>query len=392
MLLSAKAKDLRQLATQLRRAKNQKEHDTLKAQLAELTSRSDLETHLPAIRVYISEAKRRSALEIARDTLNTKPVSTKITNLSKIYATEVLAKSLNEELKALGYRHRVKPKLTSQTKGGRNMHGLALDGCTHGTHEVLSEGEQRAVALAFFLAEAKLRGDHSTIVFDDPSTSLDHLHRRKMAEHLVDLCKIRPVVIFTHDAVFLTTLLGEIAEQQANAKIQTVQWDGGSPGALIDGLTWESKPYSDQIKDLKNNAARMMATHNPYPNNDEKKAIRDAYAHLRGMIERAIREIVLNDTVHPFSDEVRVIQVGAIAGFTIEDWRNIVSIYGKASEVIVGHDSPSAGQYEIPDPLQFEKDLNDLELVMKTCEVRRREFNKKEKQFMIDLRNKIRHS
>lgn len=196
----------------------------------------------------------------------------------------------------------------------------------------------------------------------------------------------------THDAVFLTTLLGEIAEQQAAAKIQTVEWRGGSPGALLDGLAWESKPYGDQMKELKAKAAHMKATHNPYPNNDEKKAMRDAYAHMRGMIERAIREIVLNDTVHPFSDEVRVIQVGSIAGFKIDEWRAIVSIYGKASEVIVGHDSPSAGQYEMPSPLHFENDLSDLEVVMKECETRRSTFNKQEKQFMLDLRNKIRKS
>ncbi len=390
--LSAKATALRQHAAQLRQAKDQKEYDKLKAQLAEVTSRHDLGAHLPAIRTYIHEAKRRRGLETTRDALSTKTVSAKITNLSKIYTTEALAKALNDELEALGYRHRVKPKLTSQTKGGRNVHGLALEGCNHGAGEVLSEGEQRAVALAFFLAESRLRGDQSTIVFDDPSTSLDHLHRRKMAEHLVGLSKIRPVVIFTHDAVFLTTLLGEIAEQQTPAKIQTVEWDGGSPGALLDGLAWESKPYCDQLKELKATAVHMRATHNPYPNNDDKKAIRDAYAHMRGMIERAIREIVLNNTVHPFSDEVRVIDVGAIAGFEIEQWRAIVSIYGKSSEVIVGHDSPSTGQYETPDPIEFEKDLNDLETVMKACETRRSAFNRNEKRFMLDLRNKIRKS
>ncbi|MBK9496217.1 MAG: AAA family ATPase [Xanthomonadales bacterium] len=387
---TAKANALRQLAAKLRSAKDQKAHDTLSAQLAELTSRRDLTGHLPAIRTHIDQAKRRSALEAARDALSTKSVSAKITGLSKTHTTEALARALNDELEALGYRHRVKPTLTSQTKAGKNVHGLVLEGCDHGTHEVLSEGEQRAVALAFFLAEARLRGDQSTLVFDDPSTSLDHLHRRKMAEHLVDLSKQRPVIVLTHDAVFLTTLLSEVAEQGATAKIQTVQWHGGSPGALLDGLAWESKPYSDQMKELKALAVQLRASQNPYPNDADKRAVRDAYAHLRGMIERAIREIVLNDTVHPFSDEVKVIQVGAIAGFEIEEWRRIVSVYGQASEVIVGHDSPIAGQYEIPSAEQFETDLAIIETVMKACEERRRAFNKNEKQFMIDLRNKIR--
>lgn len=211
-----------------------------------------------------------------------------------------------------------------------------------------------------------------------------------MARHLVHLSKMRPVVVLTHDAVFLTTLLGEIDKQQTTAKVQTVQWHGGSPGALLDGLAWENKPYGDQMKELKVTVAHMKATYNPYPNNDEKKAMRDAYAHMRGMIERAFREVVLNDTVHPFSDEVRVIQAGAIVGFEIEDWRALVSMHGKASEVIVGHDSPSTGQYEMPGPVHFEKDLGDIEEVMKKCEARRKTFNAGERQRMAALRNDIR--
>lgn len=118
--------------------------------------------------------------------------------------------------------------------------------------------------------------------------------------------------------------------------------------------------------------------------------MRYAYGHMRGMIERAIREIVLNDTIHPFSDEVRVINVGAIAGFEIKQWRSIVSVYGKASEVIVGHDSPNTGQYEMPDPITLDKDLNDLEKVMKACEARRSAFNKNERQSMLDVRHLVR--
>lgn len=388
--LTAKAGALRELAERLRRSNDQSELTNLKQPHAELVARRDLGAHLPAIETYVQASLRRLALGRARDALNTKTVSTKITALSKVYATDALATALNEELTALGYRRRVTPVLTSQTKGGRNLHGLALTGCKHGVHEVLSEGEQRAVALAFFLAEAKLRGDKSTIVFDDPSTSLDHLHRRRMAEHLVQLGSERPVVIFTHDAVFLTTLLAEIAEQQMPAKIQTVEWQAGTPGGLIDGLAWESKPYSDQMAHLKALAAQMKATHNAYPNSADRREIRDAYGHMRGMVERAVREIVLNDTVHPFSDEVRVIQVGAVAGFAIEDWRTIVSVYGKASEVIVGHDSPREGQYELPGATEFEADIAALEAVIRASEDRRRAFNKKEKQFMIDLRNKVR--
>lgn len=388
--LTAAAHALRSRATQLRGAKDQTKHQQLSTALATLTARQALGAHLPALKAHVDQTKRRQALSAAHTALNPQGVSAKITSLSKTHTTDALATALNDELKALGYRHRVKPSLTSQTRGGRNIHGLVLAGSSHSTHDVLSEGEQRAIALAFFLAEARLRDDTSTIVFDDPSTSLDHVYRRRMATHLVKLSQSRPVVILTHDAVFLTTLLGEIAEHKADNKIQTIEWDGGKPGGCREGLAWENKPYDDQLKAVKAACAAMLANHNPLPNDADKRAMRDAYGLVRGMIERAIRDVVLNGTVHPFSDEVRVIQAGAIAGFDIEEWRVIVSVYGKASETIAAHDSPAAGQYEMPAPQEFEQDLAAVEKVMEGCIARRKAFNNGEKKFIMELRSKIR--
>ncbi|WP_318351658.1 hypothetical protein [Klebsiella pneumoniae] len=41
--------------------------------------------------------------------------------------------------------------------------------------QVLSEGEQRALGMAMFLAELESLPHASTVIFDDPSASLDHV-------------------------------------------------------------------------------------------------------------------------------------------------------------------------------------------------------------------------
>ena len=43
--------------------------------------------------------------------------------------------------------------------------------------QVLSEGEYRCTALAAFMAELSTTESRSGLVFDDPVSSLDHLHR-----------------------------------------------------------------------------------------------------------------------------------------------------------------------------------------------------------------------
>ena len=52
--------------------------------------------------------------------------------------------------------------------------------------KVLSEGEHRCVALAAFLAELSTIDAQSAIVFDDPVSSLDHLHRDRVAARLAE--------------------------------------------------------------------------------------------------------------------------------------------------------------------------------------------------------------
>ena len=47
--------------------------------------------------------------------------------------------------------------------------------------EVLSEGERRAVALAFFLAEVGVSEHGGGVVLDDPVSSLDHARRSYVA-------------------------------------------------------------------------------------------------------------------------------------------------------------------------------------------------------------------
>ena len=66
--------------------------------------------------------------------------------------------------------------------------------------------KHRSVALAAFLAELATTNDKSTIVFDDPISSLDHMHREAVAKRLVDEAQHRQVVVFTHDIAFLFLL------------------------------------------------------------------------------------------------------------------------------------------------------------------------------------------
>jgi hypothetical protein len=69
--------------------------------------------------------------------------------------------------------------------------------------KILSEGEKRAVALADFLTEVALDTTSSSIILDDPVTSLDLEWREMIASILAKEATARQVIVFTHDLAFL---------------------------------------------------------------------------------------------------------------------------------------------------------------------------------------------
>ena len=89
----------------------------------------------------------------------------------------------------------------------------------------------RMMGLAMFLAELESQTHASTVVFDDPSTSFDHRYRRAIARPMVSMASKRQVLVFTHDAVFLTELAEALRHADQTASYKTISWDH-APGLV----------------------------------------------------------------------------------------------------------------------------------------------------------------
>lgn len=117
--------------------------------------------------------------------------------------------------------------------------------------EIFSEGEHRCVALAAFLAELVTSKQYSGIVFDDPMSSLDHIHRRAVAARLVEEAEHRQVVVFTHDLTFLYELRREAEAQGRPVLYQTVQRKLDRPGHVEGELPAKAKSALQLAKALR---------------------------------------------------------------------------------------------------------------------------------------------
>ena len=223
VFLTDKAIALRSRAKELRAAMDPKAKASFEQELVALRAREQLGRNLAAVEQYVADDKALHALNACYAALNPAGVSRQMTRLAGTYVTDALAEAMNQELVAVGLRQRrVVPKIAGRTDVGRTLLALKIQDCQAQPSDVLSEGEQRAMSLAMFLAELRLQNHASTVVFDDPSTSFDHRNRRLIAQRLVTLAAERPVVVFTHDAVFLAELANAVTRLGQSCLFQTV--------------------------------------------------------------------------------------------------------------------------------------------------------------------------
>ncbi|MFP3663052.1 hypothetical protein SB768_31960, partial [Burkholderia sp. SIMBA_043] len=90
-------------------------------------------------------------LQACIDALDTRGISRKSTELSRTTASKELADALNEELEKLKVHH-LKVVMKPESPGGRTQFKLTLRLPGGGAPAaILSEGEQRAIAIASFL-------------------------------------------------------------------------------------------------------------------------------------------------------------------------------------------------------------------------------------------------
>jgi wobble nucleotide-excising tRNase len=99
---------------------------------------------------------------------------------------------------------------------------------------VLSEGEQRAVALALFLAECSFGRGRSAIVLDDPAALLDRERCEHVAGRLVEEAQRRQVIVFTHDLAFVQMLQRAAAGAEQPLHSQAIRRAFGRAGILSD--------------------------------------------------------------------------------------------------------------------------------------------------------------
>ncbi|MCU7940836.1 MAG: AAA family ATPase [gamma proteobacterium symbiont of Bathyaustriella thionipta] len=339
----------------------------------ELIARQNLEINLDAIIDLVERMKKVVALKACKKELKTTPIS----NMSKKFASEAVTNelkvALDTEFVNLDVGH-IKTKLKEKNVKGKIYHQLLLKlPTTRALDEILSEGEQRAIALCAFLAELSLANHSCGIVFDDPVSSLDHWRRQHVARRFVEEAQKRQVIIFTHDTSFLGQLRDEIDAISLEHKIQFLEWKGKYSGNVCEGLPWGHSSYKERIDVLEKDCRNLVKKPWPhYPTDTDTAEIFSAYSCLRATIERVIQDVVFCGVVRRYRDWISIGSLRDVVGFEDVECDEIDRLYQRCNDLVDGHDPSSAKNSSSPTPTLLDKDIQDLKAVIETIKDRRK--------------------
>lgn len=348
--LTQKSEALANLATQ---------EKTLKDAIAELKDRKLLSSKVDEVKTAISNHKIVNTLNKKAGSFNTTAISRKTSSAREELVRQDFEELFKNELTALR-KANLKIDLSFGTERGNSKVSQHISG--HALENILSEGEQKAIALAEFLTELQLDNTKAPIVFDDPVNSLDHRIIDEVVKRLIELSKGRQVIVFTHSILLLHSFIQQHElEHHKQAGVQfvfhRVKQNFETTG-LLDEVE-EINSYSYYTKKLN------LVLQTPPSGEDEAILAARGYGHLRSAIEITVEDDLFKKTIKRYKKGIAFPSLLRVNGGKIDEHKSKLNdIYEKCCVSIDGHSSPEE-IYTTPTMAELKCDFKSFEEIRK---------------------------
>lgn len=302
----------------------------------------------------LGQHRQAAALKRVHVGINTRLISLEGKAVTTRALTGGLQKAFEEELSALDATKLLKASIEPKTDKGKTRYSLAISAATPGVwrpSHVLSEGEQRVIAIAYFLAEARIAPDKVGLIIDDPVSSLDHRWAERIARRLAQLGLERQVIVFTHSIAFLLELERYATESSTPmSKLFISKTSGGAGHCGVEAEPWEKLRIKDRLKAFKAEAALLRAEHTTSPTGREY-ARRTAFlcGDLRAAWERGIEELIFNEVVERFGYAVMTKRLNGVV-CTDETYKTVNNAMTRLSAIVAAHDRAKGAFAACPTP------------------------------------------
>ena len=304
-----------------------------KRELAELTAAAELGKSWATIRAQVEHAKEADQLRALGGRFTA--LRRSVTELAKAASDQLINQNFEllfaEECRALRT-----PDLRVEFVGrqGRAHRRKTLAG-RHKPSKVLSEGEQKVLALADFLAEARLAGITAPVIFDDPVSSLDHRRINEVAQRIARLADDNQVIVFTHDIFFAATLLSLFETSKRCSYFQITDEDGKGKVVRASGPRWDS------LGSLKSHINKTIDAAKGVDGEARAALIREGYDWIRSWCEVFTETDLLAGVSQRYQPNIRMTTLGSIKVGALPAATEVVTrIFEEACRYIPGHSQP----------------------------------------------------
>lgn len=337
----------------------------LKADLSELQDRQWLAGIVDDVTAEVDRMIQVDVLETALKDTRPGSITQKNTSLSEALITDRLRGRFLREIDHLNLAG-----LEIELAQARSQHGVSrfrvslIESSSSNAGDILSEGEYRCVALAGFMAELATNDSGSGIIFDDPVSSLDHLHRKAIAQRLAEEGRTRQVIVFTHDLPFLFMLRSACAHvddpgMRTDVALRHIQKKNRTPGHCRNEAPDRAQDAQARLATMRKHLENCRVQYE----NDPDSTVWLVTA--RGLIDslRQTWETAIEDAVAPvlrtFSSKVDTKGFAKLSAITEADATTMRQHYGVCSELL--HKASDALNPVAPTPDDIDREFDALQ-------------------------------
>nr|CDQ34911.1 hemin importer ATP-binding subunit [Virgibacillus halodenitrificans] len=356
---NAQSKSLDELAAKYDEDAKSDNREEIKKKLNNLQTRKWLSEHRAAIDEEVARFKLLNQIQEAKKSTNTKALSQKKGELAEALITDAFLQRFNSELKALG-ASQVKVELVkSKVSKGRVLHKLQLRGASqNGLADVLSEGENRIVSIAAFLADVTGKSNQAPFIFDDPISSLDQSYEEAVVQRLIELSQDKQIIVFTHRLSLLGTVR-HFAEKKTIkpdvVSIRSADWGAGEP-APIPLSQSDIKSALNTLMNQRYQDAKKASENGEFEH--AEILLKSICSDFRTLVERSIENDLLCGVVQRFQRPVHTLKLKDLAKLKDTDCNLLDSLMTKYSGF--EHSQPTESPVELPKPDDLLADMASL--------------------------------
>ncbi|WP_454890516.1 AAA family ATPase [Sphingopyxis chilensis] len=346
-------------------------------QLSRLNDLKDQKKLHDALATFLARhdaLERHSKILICLKLVGRQQLSTLITNIRRRLVTEGLQDRIKEEIAGLDLEY-LPFSVSDRSSDGSSFFEVHLAAPVTAPNErILSEGEQRALALACFLAEVGADTQNHGLIIDDPVSSLDHSRIRRVAERLTaEAAKGKQVIIFTHNLLFYNEVLHAAAALVPQVKVarRLISKSAADGFGIVseEDEPWTTRKVTKRIAELQVRVKEMDSL-SDYDTEIYRRQAKDFYTDLRETWERLVEELLLGKVVERYSADVRT---QSLKNVIVEDsdYTTVFFAMKRVSERS-GHDTPAGKQIGTPSPGDMKSDLDVIDAYRASVDKRRK--------------------